>query len=296
MTSTDYVADLLDRGAERAAAEGLVVTFALADAEALPFADAAFDVVLSTFGVMFAPNHEARRGRARPRLPSRRTDRARQLDAGEPRRTDVRRARQRTCRRPPGCSRRRSGASPSHLEELFGGQRRVDRGDAARVLLPLPLGRALRRRVPARGTARCTRRSRALPTARRRRLERDLVELLERSNIADGSLVIPSEYLEVVVTRQLTASAGLRRPPEPRPLTCCRERCAVPGEAWCPARIDAATSRGSSSRSAVRQRARGDADHRLAETGRDAREDRRRRCSASSPRRSPSRAGPDRRT
>ena len=57
VTSTDYVSTLLDRGAERARAEGLDVEFQVADAEALPFADASFDAVLSTFGVMFAPDH-----------------------------------------------------------------------------------------------------------------------------------------------------------------------------------------------------------------------------------------------
>ena len=56
VTSTDYVSALLDRGAERAAAERLDVTFQVADVEALPFADASFDAVVSTFGVMFAPN------------------------------------------------------------------------------------------------------------------------------------------------------------------------------------------------------------------------------------------------
>ncbi len=57
VTSTDYVPSLLDKGAARAHAEGLTVQFQVADVEALPFADASFDVVLSTFGVMFAPNH-----------------------------------------------------------------------------------------------------------------------------------------------------------------------------------------------------------------------------------------------
>ena len=57
VTSTDYVASLLDRGAERARAERLDIEFKVADVEALPFADASFDAVLSTFGVMFAPDH-----------------------------------------------------------------------------------------------------------------------------------------------------------------------------------------------------------------------------------------------
>lgn len=56
VTSTDYVPALLERGRARAEAEGLAVTFEVADAEALPYPDDSFDVVLSTFGVMFAPN------------------------------------------------------------------------------------------------------------------------------------------------------------------------------------------------------------------------------------------------
>jgi|SoiMethySBSTD1v2_1073268.scaffolds.fasta_scaffold00546_43 ubiquinone/menaquinone biosynthesis C-methylase UbiE len=57
VTSTDYVPALLEGGKRRAEAEGLVVAFEFADAEALPYPDASFDVVLSTFGVMFAPDH-----------------------------------------------------------------------------------------------------------------------------------------------------------------------------------------------------------------------------------------------
>ena len=58
VVSTDYVASLLDRGSERAEADGFTVAFQEADAEALPFADASFDYVISTFGVMFTPNQE----------------------------------------------------------------------------------------------------------------------------------------------------------------------------------------------------------------------------------------------
>jgi SAM-dependent methyltransferase len=56
VTSTDYVVSLLDIGRKRADAEGLEVNFQEADAENLPFPDGSFDVVLSTFGVMFAPD------------------------------------------------------------------------------------------------------------------------------------------------------------------------------------------------------------------------------------------------
>ena len=58
VVSTDYVGALLDRGKARAGAEGLAVQFQEADAENLPFADGSFDAVLSTFGVMFTPNQE----------------------------------------------------------------------------------------------------------------------------------------------------------------------------------------------------------------------------------------------
>src|SRR4030081_2291632 len=58
VVSTDYVPSLLERGRARAEAEGLTIEFKVADAEALPFADATFDTVVSTFGVMFTPNQD----------------------------------------------------------------------------------------------------------------------------------------------------------------------------------------------------------------------------------------------
>jgi ubiquinone/menaquinone biosynthesis C-methylase UbiE len=58
VTATDYVPALLDQARERAAGERLPLTLKVADAEALPFPDASFDVVMSTFGAMFTPRHE----------------------------------------------------------------------------------------------------------------------------------------------------------------------------------------------------------------------------------------------
>ena len=58
VTSTDYVPALLERGRARAGAEGLPVRFEQADVENLQYPDASFDVVLSTFGVMFTPDQE----------------------------------------------------------------------------------------------------------------------------------------------------------------------------------------------------------------------------------------------
>jgi len=58
VVSTDYVPSLLERGQTRAKADGLQIAFKQADAEALGFADGVFDVVVSTFGVMFTPDQD----------------------------------------------------------------------------------------------------------------------------------------------------------------------------------------------------------------------------------------------
>ncbi|MFD2262735.1 class I SAM-dependent methyltransferase [Lacibacterium aquatile] len=58
VVSTDYVPALLERGQARAKADGLRIDIQVADAESLPFGDASFDVVLSTFGVMFTPDQD----------------------------------------------------------------------------------------------------------------------------------------------------------------------------------------------------------------------------------------------
>ncbi len=58
VTSTDYVPALLEEGRRRAEADGLPIRFQIADAEALPFPEESFDVVLSTFGVMFSADQD----------------------------------------------------------------------------------------------------------------------------------------------------------------------------------------------------------------------------------------------
>ena len=59
VVASDLTPDLLDAGRESAERDGLALTWQQADAEALPFGDNEFDVVMSCLGVMFAPHHQA---------------------------------------------------------------------------------------------------------------------------------------------------------------------------------------------------------------------------------------------
>jgi len=58
VTGIDYVPSVLEDARKRAVAEGLLVNFQEGDAEEIPFPDASFDYVISTLGAMFAPNQE----------------------------------------------------------------------------------------------------------------------------------------------------------------------------------------------------------------------------------------------
>ncbi|UUP16410.1 class I SAM-dependent methyltransferase [Nitratireductor thuwali] len=58
VTGIDYVPALIERARTRAEAEGAKIDFQVADAQDLPFPDGHFDVVVSVFGVMFAPDQE----------------------------------------------------------------------------------------------------------------------------------------------------------------------------------------------------------------------------------------------
>ena len=199
VTSTDYVPALLERGRERAVAERLDVTFRVADAEELPFADASFDVALSTFGVMFAPDHtRAARELARVVRPGGRVGLANWTPEGFL--GDMFRAVGKHVPPPAGLvSPMRWGAEP-HLVELFGP--RAARIDATRRNF------IFRYRSPAhfidvfrRWYGPTYKAFLALDGEGQAALEADLTALLERHNVAGpSSLVVPGEYLEVVVT------------------------------------------------------------------------------------------------
>jgi SAM-dependent methyltransferase len=200
VTSTDYVATLLERGAERARAERLDVTFEVADAEALPYADATFDAVLSTFGVMFAPDQAtAATELLRVCRPGGRIGLATWTpDSMVGRMFKV------LGRYVPPAAGTKSPAlwgDEAHLRSLFGPRASSIRAtqrvfnfryrSAAHFVDVFRSWYGPVHKVFA-----------ALPPDKAAGLQADLAELLESLNRAGpASLVVPSEYLEVVVTR-----------------------------------------------------------------------------------------------
>lgn len=201
VTSTDYVPALLEKGRGRAAAEGLAIDFREADAEALPFADASFDVALSTFGIMFAPDQARAAAEIRRVVrPGGRIGMANWTPQGFIGR--VFKAVAGYMPPPAGLASPLSWGSEDHLRALFGAE-----GDAARIARRTfnfryaspahwvhvfrdyygPLNRAFANLPPAAGDA----------------LEQDLLALVDEFNTAGpDSVVVPAEYLEIVLTRE----------------------------------------------------------------------------------------------
>ena len=147
VTSTDYVPALLDKGSRaRRAPKACRVQFQVADAEALPFDDGSFDVVLSTFGVMFAPITSARR---REMLRVVRPGGRIGLANWTPQGFIGRLFKVIGAHVPPpaGLKSPALWGTEAHLAELFGARPRTSLRTAA-LQLPLPLGGALGAGVP----------------------------------------------------------------------------------------------------------------------------------------------------
>jgi SAM-dependent methyltransferase len=201
VTSTDYVASLLDRGAERARAERLDVTFKVADAEALPFADASFDAVVSTFGVMFAPDQQRCADEmVRVCRPGGRIGLANWTPDSLIGR--LFKVLGRHMPAPAGVQPPSLWGAESHLKSLF--------GDRAAAIAVTQRQFNFRYRSPAHFVdifrtwyGPVHKAFGALPPEKATALERDMIELFEAANQGGaGSFVAPSEYLEVVVTRR----------------------------------------------------------------------------------------------
>ena len=201
VVATDYVPALLDRARERADAERLSIEFREADAEALPFSDESFDVVVSTFGVMFTPDQDRAAaelvrvckrggkiglanwtpegfigqvfktiGKHMPPPPGAKSPalwgtRARMAELFEPHASSIKSAQRHFAFR---------YRSPEHWLEVF----KSYYGPVLKTFAALA--------PPAQAA-----------------LEHDLISLAGQFNRSgDGSMVVPSEYLEVVITRR----------------------------------------------------------------------------------------------
>jgi SAM-dependent methyltransferase len=201
VTSTDYVSTLLERGAERARADRLEVSFQTADAEALPFAANAFDAVLSTFGVMFTPDQDkAAAELLRVCRSGGRIGMANWTPDGFI--GQLFKTLGRHVAPPAGVKPPSAWGTEARLTELF--------PPAVAKIAITP--RVFNFRYRSAGHFVEVFRTwygpthkafAALPTDKAAALEADMLELLNKLNRASGaSLVVPSEYLEVVVTRR----------------------------------------------------------------------------------------------
>lgn len=201
VTSTDYVGQLLERGQERARAEHLQVTFQEADAEDLPFADASFDVVLSTFGVMFAPDHAKTASElARVCRPGGRIALANWTPEGFV--GQMFKTLGRHLPPPAGAQPPPLWGTEAHLQALFG-ERAAQIAVTRRLFNFRYRSAAHFLEVFRTWYGPVHKAFAALPADGATALEQDLTELLERFNRAGPqSLVVPSEYLETVITRR----------------------------------------------------------------------------------------------
>jgi SAM-dependent methyltransferase len=200
VVSTDYVGALLERGRERARAERLPVEFREADAENLPFAEASFDVVLSTFGVMFTANHpRAASELVRVCRPGGKMGLANWTPdgfIGNLLKTVVK-----FVPPPAGVKSPIMWGKKEYLEEIFGGGVGIaaeSRNFTFRYKSPAHFLDIFRTYYGPTHKA-----FGAIDATAQQQLQADLLALIDKFNLAkDGTLVIPSEYLEIVITKR----------------------------------------------------------------------------------------------
>jgi ubiquinone/menaquinone biosynthesis C-methylase UbiE len=200
VTSTDYVPSLLEAGRTRAQAEGRTIRFQQADAESLPFADKSFDVVMSTFGVMFTPNQEqAASELARVCKSGGRIGLANWTPdsfIGQ-----VFRMIGKYIPPAPGVKSPALWGTQARLAELFGETAR-DVRTTSREFVFRYLSAAHWLEVFRTYYGPMNRTFGALDAAQQAALTQDLLTLMEsRNRSGDATLVLPSEYLEVVIER-----------------------------------------------------------------------------------------------
>ncbi|WP_342115421.1 class I SAM-dependent methyltransferase [Pseudoduganella sp. OTU4001] len=201
VTSTDYVPALLEKGKVRAAAEGLAIEFREADAEALPFADASFDAALSTFGVMFTPNHaQSSSEMMRVVRPGGRIAMANWTPEGFI--GQLFKTIGKHVPPPAGLKSPAMWGTEDYLRELFGSH--AARIEAVRKTFNFRYASAAHWLQIFRDYYGPVYKAFAAVGADgEKALEKDITDLLDRFNTAGAaSLVVPGEYLEVVVTKR----------------------------------------------------------------------------------------------
>lgn len=201
VTSTDYVPALLERGKARAVAEGLTIAFQEADAEAMPFRDASFDVVVSTFGVMFTPDQDkAASEMLRVCKPKGKIGLANWTPQGFI--GQVFKTLGQYLPPPAGVKSPALWGTRERLAELF--------GNGAVSIQAQPRHFAFRYRSPEHFLdvfktyyGPTLKAFAALDESKQRGLHDDLIALIGRLNTADdGTIVVPSEYLQVVIVKK----------------------------------------------------------------------------------------------
>lgn len=199
VTSTDYVPALLKQGQRRAEADGFRIAFQEADAENLPFEDASFDAVLSTVGVMFAPNQErCAREMMRVCKPGGKIGMANWTPAGFV--GQIFKCIGRYIPPPAGLKPPSVWGTEARLAELFEGVVKIETV-TRNFMFRSASGEAwLDNFKTYYGPMHKT--FLALDEAGKEGLTADLMALVANLNRAeDGTMVVPSEYLEVVITR-----------------------------------------------------------------------------------------------
>jgi ubiquinone/menaquinone biosynthesis C-methylase UbiE len=201
VTSTDYVSSLLERGRERAKAERLDIAFREADAEALPFQPASFDVVVSTFGVMFtADQDKAAAELLRVCKPGGKIGLANWTPEGYIGR--LFKVLGKHLPPPAGVKSPALWGTRTRLTEMFGAQ--------ASSVVAEPRMFAFRYRSPQHFLdvfktfyGPMLKAYAALDASGQEALTRDLFDLIAEFNRADdGTMVVRGEYLEVVITKR----------------------------------------------------------------------------------------------
>ena len=201
VTSTDYVPALLEKSAARAKAEGLTVSYQVADAEKLPFPDASFDVALSTFGVMFTPQHARSAGELmRVVRPGGRIGLANWTPEGFV--GQLFKVIGSFVPPPAGVKSPALWGTTAHLEELFGRGASDIRSERRmfnfRYHSPEHFVQIFRDFYGPTHKAFA-----ALDANGQKGLSDGIIALVERMNIGGaGPMVVPGEYLEVVITRK----------------------------------------------------------------------------------------------